>query len=226
MILWEVFHNNSWFWLFSKSLDKSANQFFFINILHIVLSSKIIEVEISSIGPLTKAFSYSWLTRSFCSKDKFYLWQNSVFALGIDLSNWTCSINFSDFTKFGIIFNNCNWLINKLLNSLFDSLSIVIWSATSFFSFHASFNHQLLGNIVIENLLGLNDILFKICSLVDCPWESVNKIIFWWRGEHALLEERDGRIEWNKLSFSNDLLNLLSLFGVLSKCKINWLTDN
>jgi len=52
------------------------------------------------------------------------------------------------FAKLFVIVDNWKGLVEVILNSYFNCFSIVIWSSTSFCSFHTSLKHYLLRNIV------------------------------------------------------------------------------
>ena len=82
-----------------------------------------------------------------------------------------------NFTELLVVVNNWKRLVEVVLNSSFDGLSVVIRSTTGLGSLHASFEHLFLRDIVEEDLACFNNVFLEVNGLIKGSWESIKKVI-------------------------------------------------
>lgn len=63
------------------------------------------------------------------------------------------------------------------LESLNDSVLVIIRASRSLSTSHTSLDAGLFVTFVEEDILGLSDIRFKIGSLLYGSWESINEVV-------------------------------------------------
>ena len=82
-----------------------------------------------------------------------------------------------DFAELFVVVDNWKRLVEIVLNSCLNGLSIVIGSTASLCSLHASLEHDLLRDVVEEDLGCLNYGLLKVNCLFKGSWESIHQIV-------------------------------------------------
>jgi hypothetical protein len=116
------------------------------------------------------------------------------------------------FAKLFVIVDYWKGLVEIILNSYFYCFSIVIWSSTSFCSFHASLKHYLLRNIIKKNWVHLSNLFFKINCLVYSSWKSIYQICLWWGSYQCIYQYLDCKFKWHQPSGCYNFFNLFSFF--------------
>ena len=82
----------------------------------------------------------------------------------------------SDLSELFVVVYYWHALVEIGLNSHFNGFGVVVFSSGGLSSLHASLNHELLWNIIEEDLICLHHILLEILGLVDGSWEPINQI--------------------------------------------------
>ena len=121
-----------------------------------------------------------------------------------------------DLSESLVVVNHGEGLVEVVLDSLLDGVGIVIRSATGLGSLHASLQHDILGHIVEKNLMGLDDMVLEVNSLIDCSGESINQVSLGGLVDKPVDQDLDSQLEGDESSLSDDLGDLLSIFGFLN----------
>lgn len=109
--------------------------------------------------------------------------------------------------------NDRKRLVEVHLDSCFHHFWAIISPSARFCSLHHSFDHDILWNIIVQNLVNRLNIIFKIFTLFNCPWITINQVVFRWRGKHPIQQHLHSHLKWHKLSLIHYCLDLLSLFA-------------
>ena len=155
-------------------LDEGEDKGLVIEVLEIILSHEIREIDEIHVGSVLKIGSDLALSRGFWSNDEHGLGEDCLLSQGVDLTDPAFSIDLSNFTESLVVFNDWFGVINVVLDSLLDRVCVVVWPSTGVSPLGAPVGHRLLGQIVNKDLLALEDILLEILGLVSSPWESVD----------------------------------------------------
>ena len=175
-VLWEVLDGDSWANHLSEVLNELCRHLLIIisRISHRL--DELLKVNQLHISSLCECISNLSLTRGFWSKKEHALRKNSLFSLSIHLSNTAGGIDMSDLSELFVVVYYWHALVEIGLNSHFNGFGVVVFSSGGLSSLHASLNHELLWNIIEEDLICLHHILLEILGLVDGSWEPINQI--------------------------------------------------
>lgn len=155
-------------------LNKGEDKGLIIEVLEIILSHELREIDKIHVGSVLKVGSDLALPRSFWSNDEHGLGEDCLLSHGVDLTDPAFSIDLSNFAESFVVFYDWFGVISEVLDSLLDHVCVVIWPSTGISPLGAPIGHRLLGDIVNKDLLALEDILLEILGLISSPWESIN----------------------------------------------------
>jgi hypothetical protein len=204
-ILRKVLHDDARVYLVRQLFNQLLAAFLIVCILVTAILLPLCVVNVFHISPICHISTYGTLTTRFGANDKHDLWNDGLSCGLINIINLTGRINASHLSNLIIVINNWNGIVKEVLHSLFDHVGIVIHSITVFGALHASFLHQCLRNVVINDQLRFAHTLLKELCLVNGTWEPVNQI--------TLYEERIEHGE--QISFLNFEIGIEILIQIL-----------
>ena len=133
----------------------------------------------------------------------------------------------SDLAELLVVVDDGERLVEVVLDSLHNGLGIVIRSAAGLSSLEASLSHDLLWDVVVEDLEDFAHMLLEVSSLVNGSGESIDQVVLnlrvkrllatylRWGCDQGIDQNLTGELEWHEVSLCDYSLDLLSDIGAL-----------
>lgn len=177
LVLGEVLEDESLGGLAGEALDELAGDCLVILSVEALLLDERVEVDALHVGSASQLVGDTGLAACLGSEHEHALGEHCHLGLGVDFLDAVSGIDVSDLTELLVECDNWQRLVEIVLDSSLDGLSVVIGSSAGLSSLHASLKHSLLGHIVVQDLEGLDNVSLEVHRLIDSSGESINQIV-------------------------------------------------
>ena len=160
----------------SQMLNQLLATFLVVCILITAVLLPLRVVNMLHVGPRRHVGANGSLTTGLWANDKHELRNDSLSSCLINVVGIAGGVNAPDLTNLIVVINDWDGVVAEVLYSLFNYIRIVIWSIALFGALHAPFLHNLLWNVVVDDLLRFAHTLLEELSLVNGAWESINQV--------------------------------------------------
>lgn len=213
--LGEVYNDDTRADFKGKLLDERQNQSVFVGFSQTLFWNKSSKSEQLSVCSFTKHATQGWLARGVSSNHESNLWKHSGTGGVPHLNGVACSVNFTDFSKVLVHFNDRLWLFVVGLKPLCNNILSVIRPPTGLCSFHAASDADFLWSVEVEYSLCLANHLLEVDGLVDSSWEAVDEIVLKMLGIDPLDLKTKERYKLEFRAITANQQSLLIIFKLL-----------
>ena len=175
--LWEVFEEYARGKLLGQAFDQGNCDRFVVIVGETVLLDEVIEVDELHVGSLAESVAECGLSRGLWSNDAGDLGEHCPSGVFVHFEFVTVGVDPSDFAKSLVQVHNWHGLVPECVETLDDSLGVVVGPARCLSSLRQSLDTGVLLAVEEKDILSLTDILFKVSGLVNGSGEAVNKVV-------------------------------------------------